>query len=492
VSSDTVISVSNLSKAYRLGTISSRTLREDLSRAWARLLRKPDPLSPLSPLPSSPRTASPRSEDGRSKIEAGSAQSPNSQLRSPNSHLPSSTPPRSAAALFWALRDISFEVKQGEVLGIIGANGAGKSTLLKILSRITAPTKGEVRVKGRIGSLLEVGTGFHPDLTGRENIFLNGAILGMSRNDITRKFDEIVAFSGLEQFIDTPVKRYSSGMYVRLAFAVAAHLDPEILILDEVLAVGDAAFQKKCLGKMRDVAANQGRTVLFVSHNLQAVASLCSRAILLNEGKIESQGEVEPVVSAYVSSSAEAISVLREQVWTDRQNAPGNDKIRIRRMAVLPEGERPGGEVDMSTPFRLEVEFWNLVPNTSIIVNICFYALDGSPVFESLSTKETQWHGRPFPAGLFRSVCFIPGNLLNEGTYRIRVLFVSEQSVKLYDHAEAGMVAISDLRPRNISFYGRFIGHVHPLLSWRTEFLERETSDSAEVCYAPDPNEEGR
>jgi lipopolysaccharide transport system ATP-binding protein len=257
--SDVVISVENLSKLYRLGAIGTSTLREDLSRGWARLRGRPDPT-----------------------LKVGAAQQP-----------------RQEGGVFWALREISFEVNRGEVLGIIGANGAGKSTLLKILSRITAPTSGEAKLKGRIASLLEVGTGFHPDLSGRENIYLNGAILGMSKAEIRRKLGEIVAFSGLDEFIDTPVKRYSSGMYVRLAFAVAAHLDPEILILDEVLAVGDAQFQKKCLGKMGDVA-KAGRTVLFVSHNMPAVQRLCTRALLLNDGAIELRGDVSQVTNAYL------------------------------------------------------------------------------------------------------------------------------------------------------------------------------------------------
>ncbi|MBI5303615.1 MAG: ATP-binding cassette domain-containing protein [Chloroflexi bacterium] len=254
----TVISVENLSKYYNLGTIGTGTLSHDLNRWWARMCGKPDPLLKIG-----------QQDHGNRNGEA-----------------------------IWALRDVSFEVKQGEVLGIIGRNGAGKSTLLKILSRVTAPTSGEVKVKGRIASLLEVGTGFHPELTGRENIFLNGAILGMSKREVSRKFDEIVAFAEVEKFIDTPVKRYSSGMYVRLAFAVAAHLEPEILLVDEVLAVGDAAFQKKCLGKMGDVA-KEGRTVLFVSHSMGSVMSLSKKGMLLDQGKIKIFGDIDAVVDAY-------------------------------------------------------------------------------------------------------------------------------------------------------------------------------------------------
>ncbi|CAG0942913.1 partial Teichoic acids export ATP-binding protein TagH, partial [Candidatus Brocadiaceae bacterium] len=273
--SDIVISVENLSKYYRLGTIGTGTLSHDLNRWWARLRGKPDPLGKVDSQQSTVNSS-------RAKFH------PSSRVAIPH---PSEE--------IWALRDVSFEVKQGEVLGIIGRNGAGKSTLLKILSRVTAPTSGEVKVKGRIASLLEVGTGFHPELTGRENIYLNGAILGMQKKEIQRKFEEIVAFAEVEKFIDTPVKRYSSGMYVRLAFAVAAHLEPEILLVDEVLAVGDAAFQKKCLGKMGDVA-KEGRTVLFVSHNMAAVTGLCEKVIILDYGSIVATENPSTAIHTYL------------------------------------------------------------------------------------------------------------------------------------------------------------------------------------------------
>ena len=259
-----VISVEHLIKQYNLGVIGTGTLTRDLERKWAQVRGKPDPYTRIG------------QKDAFESIGES----------------------------ILALDDVSFTVEQGEALGIIGKNGAGKSTLLKILSRVTAPTSGVVRVKGRIGSLLEVGTGFHPELTGRENVFLNGAILGMKKTEVARKFDEIVAFSGVEKFIETPVKRYSSGMYVRLAFAVAAHLDPEILVVDEVLAVGDAEFQKKCLGKMGDVAG-EGRTVLFVSHNMGAIQRLCSRGILLAEGKLISNDNINVVVRDYLNSQIE-------------------------------------------------------------------------------------------------------------------------------------------------------------------------------------------
>jgi lipopolysaccharide transport system ATP-binding protein len=275
-----VIQLDRIGKQYRVGQIGGRRLVDDVNHWLAKFRGKEDPLS---------------------KVGSLSAAAP---LSSSNS----STRNGCAADSIWALKDISFELKQGEVLGIVGHNGSGKSTALKILSRVTAPTEGEARVKGRIASLLEVGTGFHPELTGRENIYLNGAILGMTQSEIRGKFDEIVAFSGVEQFIDTPVKRYSSGMHVRLAFAVAAHLEPEILIVDEVLAVGDAEFQKKCLGKMKDVAG-EGRTILFVSHNMEAVRQLCHRGIWLKNGRLHHDGTAEEIITAYFNSIADKPSL---------------------------------------------------------------------------------------------------------------------------------------------------------------------------------------
>jgi len=280
-----VIQVDCLSKEYRLGQIGGGRLVDDVNRWLAKLRGKEDPLSKIGSMTASQRPSA-------SNTSVGNGAQPE---------------------VIWALQDVSFEVKQGEVLGIVGRNGAGKSTVLKILSRVTAPTRGEIRVKGRIASLLEVGTGFHPELTGRENIYLNGAILGMTKSEIRGKFDEIVAFSEVDQFIDTPVKRYSSGMYVRLAFAVAAHLEPEILIVDEVLAVGDSAFQKKCLGKMKDVAG-EGRTILFVSHNMEAVRSLCQRGIWLKDGRLHNDGPADEIVEAYFDSISNQLSFVNSNL----------------------------------------------------------------------------------------------------------------------------------------------------------------------------------
>lgn len=288
----TVIKVENLSKRYRLGVINRDMFYKDLQSRWAKFRGKEDPNAPIG-----------LKHDKR--LEHGDE--------------------------FWALRNVDLEVKEGEILGIIGRNGAGKSTLLKILSQITAPTEGKIKVKGRIASLLEVGTGFHPELTGRENVYLNGAILGMTRKEVRSKFDEIVAFADIHEFIDTPVKRYSSGMYVRLAFAVAAHLDPEILIVDEVLAVGDAEFQRKCLGKMREVSSKQGRTVLFVSHNIPSISRLCNKCICLSEGTIVSNGLTKPVLDAYFETS---LKVTEEPVYA-RTDRKGTGALRFESVSLL-------------------------------------------------------------------------------------------------------------------------------------------------------------
>ena len=285
---ESIIKIENLSKQYRLGTVGTKTLQGDIKRWWAKINGKEDPFSKI----------------GES----------NSFHKLSNSEY------------LWALHDINLEIKQGEVLGIIGKNGAGKSTLLKIISRITTPTTGSITINGRIASLLEVGTGFHPELSGRENIFINGAILGMTKAEIKGKLDEIIDFSGVELYIDTPVKRYSSGMYVRLAFAVAAHLEPEILVVDEVLAVGDAEFQKKALGKMQDLSKGQGRTVLFVSHNMAAVENLCKSGVLLENGKISKIGDVKEVVAKYLIHN---MLEIIDNNWENTNNIPGDKFISL-------------------------------------------------------------------------------------------------------------------------------------------------------------------
>jgi lipopolysaccharide transport system ATP-binding protein len=316
---------------------------------------------------------------------------------------------------FWALRDVSFEVKRGEVLGIIGRNGAGKSTLLKILSRITEPDGGRVTLRGRVASLLEVGTGFHPELTGRENIFLNGAILGMTRAEIKAKFDEIVAFAEVERFLDTPVKRYSSGMYVRLAFSVAAHLEPEILVVDEVLAVGDAEFQKKCLGKMHSVAVEENRTVLFVSHNLQAVQSLCDRAILLQSGAIAMQDASRSVVTRYL---AQAQSFNGERVW-GQDTAPGNDNVALRAVRVLSLEGEPSGTFGSDQDVCIELDFFVQGTNAGLCVGFDLTNSDGVTVFRTYQTDLPQERWPPVQTGHNRWRCKIPKGLLNGGDFQV-------------------------------------------------------------------------
>jgi lipopolysaccharide transport system ATP-binding protein len=316
---------------------------------------------------------------------------------------------------FWALRDVTFEVKRGEVLGIIGRNGAGKSTLLKILSRITEPDGGRAVVRGRVASLLEVGTGFHAELTGRENIFLNGAILGMTRAEIRKKFDEIVAFAEIERFLDTPVKRYSSGMYVRLAFAVAAHLDPEVLVIDEVLAVGDADFQKKSLGKMHSVAARDNRTVLFVSHNLQAVQSLCDRAILLDSGTVEMRGPSRAVVAHYLRH---AQSSEGERVWPENA-APGNDAVSLLAVRILSESGEPSGSVETDKDFFVEFEFIARKLDRSLCVGFDLANSDGVTVLRSYQTDSREENWASVRIGRNRWRCKIPRGLLNGGNYLV-------------------------------------------------------------------------
>jgi lipopolysaccharide transport system ATP-binding protein len=372
------------------------------------------------------------------------------------------------AETIWALRDVGFEVATGEAVGIIGRNGAGKSTLLKILSRITEPTTGIVDLYGRVGSLLEVGTGFHPELTGRENIFLNGAILGMQRVEIERKFDEIVSFAEIERFLDTPVKRYSSGMYMRLAFAVAAHLEPEILLVDEVLAVGDAQFQKKCLGKMGEVA-REGRTVLFVSHNMMAVQSLCPRAIWFEDGRILQDGESGQVVADYLQHS---FSALAEQVWEDIATAPGNDKVRLRSARVRLDGGSTMNRITVHSTIDLEFEYWNLVPDTCLNLSLLLHNQEGVTVLNTGPTSEPVWHGRPFPAGLFRSVCRIPGNFLNDTPYRVTLYVIKDQSSAVFVQENILMFEVCDTTETRSGWYGKWPGVVRPNFDWTTEMVE--------------------
>jgi len=375
---------------------------------------------------------------------------------------------------FWALKDVSFEVKRGEAVGIIGRNGAGKSTLLKILSRIIEPTTGRAEIHGRVGSLLEVGTGFHPELTGRDNIYLNGAILGMKKVEIRRKFDEIVAFADIERFLDTPVKRYSSGMYVRLAFAVAAHLEPEVLIVDEVLAVGDGAFQKKCLSKMEDVG-KQGRTVLFVSHSMPAITRLCERAILLNEGSLLEEGPSHCVVSSYLTSGLGHASV-RE--WTEPEKAPGGEVARLRAVRVRGGDGRIADAVDISQPAFIEMEYDVLRSGYKLMPHFQFYTDEGVHAF-SAHDLDPEWRRRPRPAGRYVSTVQVPGHLLSEGTMFVGAGLetIDPVIVQFYVLDLVAFQVIESLNGDSArdgsargDYAGKMGGVVRPLLEWRTQF----------------------
>lgn len=364
---------------------------------------------------------------------------------------------------FWALEDISFEVKQGEVIGVIGGNGAGKSTLLKILSRIAEPTVGFAEIHGRVGSLLEVGTGFHPELTGRENTYLNGAILGMKRADIERKFDEIVVFSEVEKFIDTPVKHYSSGMYLRLAFSVAAHLEPEILLVDEVLAVGDAGFQKKCLGKMGSVA-KEGRTVLFVSHNLGAITQLCGRAVQLEKGRLKRVGPSVEVVNTYLSS---LFGTEVKSSWSVESSQLNDSEVRFTSARLLSSDGRPRSVVNFNDSLIVEIAYDLKVPIRDLSVTFHLYDSMNNIVFESIDTDMPEWSGRVRDPGRYRATAAIPPCLLRPGRYYLS--FVSyvqgKNSFKLFQHLEGALTF--DVSEVEYTFHpGRF-GIVSPVLDWK-------------------------
>lgn len=367
----------------------------------------------------------------------------------------------------WALKDVSFEIKHGEVVGIIGRNGAGKSTLLKILSRITEPTTGYIDVYGRVGSLLEVGTGFHPELTGRENIYLNGAILGMKKNEIDRKFDEIVAFAEVDKFIDTPVKHYSSGMGLRLGFAVAAHLETEILVVDEVLAVGDAAFQKKCLGKMSDVAS-QGRTVLFVSHNMGAMRTLCSSAIFLEQGRLVVKGSSGSVISEYLHGTRQREA---EHIWKNMDLAPGNASLRLKRVAIHNHLNENTVDIDISEPFHIEIEYTVLKQGIRTGATIVLKTEDGTIVFSSISNRDHCWHGRARPEGTYRSTCSIPSHLLNEGRYYISIILWQEDYRLSVQEDDILQIQLHDSGHTRNGYFGGWSGLVRPMLDWTTEHL---------------------
>jgi lipopolysaccharide transport system ATP-binding protein len=383
------------------------------------------------------------------------------------------------SARFWALRHVSFEVDHGEVVGIIGRNGSGKSTLLKILSRITAPTEGKAAITGRVGSLLEVGTGFHPELSGRENIFFTGSILGMRKSEVERKFDDIVEFSGVGPFIDSPVKRYSSGMYVRLGFAVAAHLEPEILLVDEVLAVGDASFQKKCLNKMEDVRKS-GRTVLFVSHNMPSITRLCPRTILLDQGRIIEDGPSHRVVSRYLSSG---LGTAAAREWPDAATAPGNGVGRLRGVRVRNDAGIITDSLDIRRPVQVEMEYDVLEPGHVLTPNLHFFNEEGLYLFVT-SDLNPAWRGKPRPVGRFTSSVMIPGNFFAEGTVIVEAALSTMDPVTVhFDEKDAVAFQVIDTLDGD-SARGDYAGHlpgvVRPLLQWTDKILGSDAPPGGE------------
>jgi lipopolysaccharide transport system ATP-binding protein len=406
--SDVVIKIENLSKLYRLGLVSTGTLGHDINRFWAKMRGKEDPYLKIG-------ETNDRSVKGDSEYVL-------------------------------ALKDINLEVKRGERIGIIGKNGAGKSTLLKILSQVTGPTKGVVKMKGCVGSLLEVGTGFHGELTGRENIYMNGTILGMSHKEVSKKFDEIVDFAGVERYIDTPVKRYSSGMTVRLGFAVAAHLEPDILIVDEVLAVGDAEFQKKAIGKMKDVSEGQGRTILFVSHNMTAVKSLCEKAVLLKDGQVELAGATDRVINDYLTLTFK--KSLTNNHW-DFNSAPGTDYFKVKSAYT-----KFTGCLTVNTAFDIVTEFWNLCESLAMNVSMHVYNEFDVVVF-AVTTKVNL-----LSKGLYKAVFNIPANFMNDGVYYIRNVFVSD-SKAFFIHNNAISFEIYEER-KSSNWHGKWPGYIRP------------------------------
>jgi len=396
------IEFENISKQYRLGLVSTRTLSHDLNRWWqTAVLRREDPYLKIG-------ETNDRSTHGTSDY-------------------------------VWALRDINLRIEQGDVVGIIGKNGAGKSTLLKLLSKVTSPTTGTIRARGRIASLLEVGTGFHGEMTGRENIYLNGAIMGMTKQEIDRKLDEIVDFSGCERYIDTPVKRYSSGMTVRLGFAVAAHLDPEILVVDEVLAVGDAEFQKKAIGKMQDISHTEGRTVLFVSHNMTAVKNLCKSGVLLDNGMMKFTGDIDSVVQQYLS---EDVNMCRTIKWT-REKAPYKNGIRLLSASITNEEEV------LYAGDQIRLEF----------------------VFESEETHMAEYNMRHIEktaGGLYRAEAIIPADILNEGSYRIwRIFFVKDRVTLQFMYEDAISFELKRRETDMFGYQGKKMGLIRPKIEWK-------------------------
>ena len=417
------IQIENVSKLYRLGQIGTGTISHDLNRWWCKVRGKPDPYQCIG-------------KDNARENSGGD--------------------------YAWALKDVNMNIEQGQILGIIGRNGAGKSTLLKLLSRVTAPTSGNIKIKGRIASLLEVGTGFHPELTGRENIFLNGAILGMTRSEIHRQFDAIVDFSGCGKYIDTPVKRYSSGMYVRLAFAVAAHLESEILVVDEVLAVGDADFQSRCLGKMEDVSRTDGRTILFVSHNMGAVKKLCPHSALVQHGQVTLCDDTTSVINTYLRGDSENV---RRSVCGETDKAE-NDEIDLHEISVCDQNGSLTSALATDTPLKVHIRYTLKKPIHNLRVVILLMTSDGTEVISS-SDLMSGVSNQPRRTGEYISTCSIPAFLLNKLNYTIGVDFEvpGERSILSGNtvNFEVSELTINQLGITNAPAPS---GTVHPLLEW--------------------------
>ena len=428
--SNTAIKVEDLGKLYRLGEVGTGTISHDLNRWIAKVRGKEDPFAKVG-------EANDRTSKGDSDY-------------------------------VWALKDINFEVQKGEVLGIIGRNGAGKSTLLKLLSKVTQPTTGHIKVNGRIASLLEVGTGFHPEMTGRENIFLNGAIMGMTKKEIRSKFDEIVDFAGVERYVDTPVKRYSSGMYVRLAFAVAAHLEPEILIVDEVLAVGDAEFQKKCLGKMKDVSVNEGRTVLFVSHNMEAVQNLCTSGLLMQNGRLIANDGIESIIASYVSKFLKQDTV---KTWT-KEDAPGNEYARLLKARVANLVTDSDLEFDTLSGFAIELEIENLKDEMQQL-DLTFHLEDERGILVTVSSTFFVQQPATYGKGTWRVSTQFPGDVLNEGIYTIsRLLLVKNRGQVVTEWKDVLTFEMLPQRSGIVGWQGQKEGVVKVSnLPWRIDYI---------------------
>ena len=438
---DTAIRVDNVSKVYRLGA--KQEADESLLRSVASAIR--------SPLTNYRKYRSLYNFDDLDFDNPDASTDPN---------------------ILWALRNVSFEVKEGEAVGIIGRNGAGKSTLLKILSKITPPARGRVEIHGRTSSLLEVGTGFHNELTGRDNVYLNGTILGMRKKEVDAKFDEIVEFSGVEKFLDTPVKRYSSGMRIRLAFAVAAHLEPEILIVDEVLAVGDAAFQEKCLSKMQD-AGSQGRTVFFVSHNMPAVTRLCERVIMLNQGQLMADGPSDKIVAQYLH---EGTNTTAERYWPDVAEAPGADIARLNGIRTRNEDGDTTAAIDIRKPVGFEMTFEVLQDGYTLMPHFNLLNDEGVCVFSTFDSTP-EWRKKRRPKGRYTATAWVPGNLLSEGSFFVNAAMITlaPHTIRQFFVREAVSFQVID-RMEGDSARGDWAkeikGVVRPLLNWETDFQQ--------------------